>query len=75
MTTRYDSAELTCPRCGYVLEDGVELSDWKIETELRVPAECPACAAPLEVIARPTVGTDAVAWVEDHREEDDGPDA
>lgn len=75
MTTRSDDAELTCPRCGYVLEDGVELSAREIDTELRVPAECPACAAPLEVIARPTVGTGAAAWVEDHRAENDRPDA
>lgn len=75
----HDTDELTCPRCGELLEgdfgtvtpstsgEGAE------EMEIRTPIECPACTAPLEIVIESAlpeaIGVDI--YVEDRREDGD----
>jgi DNA-directed RNA polymerase subunit RPC12/RpoP len=74
MTALHDTDELTCPRCGVVLEGdfgtvNVEMSD----DQIRTPIECPDCDAPLEVVVEmaPSDALGVEMWVEDRHQQDD----
>jgi DNA-directed RNA polymerase subunit RPC12/RpoP len=72
MTALHDTGELTCTRCGELLEGdfgkvGVSTSDEQTRTNI----ECPECGAPLQVVIESALpealGVDI--WIEDRREE------
>jgi len=75
MTALHDTGELTCPRCGAVLDDvdehapEEELVGKGDDELLRAPFDCPDCGAPLELVVESALpealGVDV--YVEDRR--------
>lgn len=69
----HDAGELTCPRCGDLLEGDFGTVETSIDedSQIRTEIECPDCGAPLDVVIESAlpeaIGVDI--WVEDRREE------
>ena len=72
--TLHDTDELTCPRCGDVLEGDFGPTEPDVGSEVRIPFDCPTCEAPLEVVMESALpeGSGLDVWVEDRRTGDNG---
>lgn len=73
MTALHDTGELTCPRCGELLEgDFGEVTADVSDGAIRTPFDCPECDAPLVLVVEnafpEAIGVDV--WVEDRHEDD-----
>jgi DNA-directed RNA polymerase subunit RPC12/RpoP len=70
----HEEDELTCPRCGEVLNGDFGTVDTKISNEsdqVRTEIDCPDCDAPLDLVIESAL-PDALGfdiWVEDRRDE------